>query len=182
MAHMLASINRDAADEIDHPTPLPDIGSTVVYIPRSGQVRAGKTRVPAIVTGRDVDNGLLDLVVIYDADDFLSKPRIPRRQGDDHGWELVGAAPQAESDAISSLQDFKEEISDALFGENAKPDMNFCDQLMDISKRLDAVEGVGNIFADIGEQLHRLNERLIALETKRGPGRPPNAPAAETKG
>lgn len=179
MGHMLATVNREAADEIDHPTPLPDIGSTVVYIPRAGQVRAGKTRVPAIVTGRDVDNRLLDLVVIYDADDFLSKPRIPRRQGDDHGWELVGAAPQGRS---SELQTFKDELGSVLFGDNAKPPTNFTDELMEIRRRLDAIEGVSEIFSDIGGQLKNLNDRLIALETKRGPGRPPNAPAAENKG
>lgn len=88
MAHMLASVNPAAAEEIMHPTPLPDIGETVVYIPRTGEVRAGKKRVPAIVMGRDLDNGLLDLVVIYDADDFLSVRRVPRHAGDDRGWEL----------------------------------------------------------------------------------------------
>lgn len=181
MAHMLASINPEAADEIDRPTPLPDIGSTVVYIPRAGQVRAGKTRVPAIVTGRDVDNRLLDLVVIYDADDFLSKPRIPRRQGDDHGWELVGNVSGAAS-ASADLREFKDEVGAVLFGGFLKPETSFTEELMEIRRRLDAIEGVGNIFEDIGNQLHALGERVAALETKRGPGRPPNPRPQDNEG
>lgn len=165
MAHMLASINREAADEIDRPTPLPDIGSTVVYIPRAGQVRAGKTRVPAIVTGRDVDNRLLDLVVIYDADDFLSKPRIPRRQGDDHGWELVGG--QALSPEMAWAHEFRDhkEKSGEILG--------------DVGSQLNELR---NIIASVNSRVDAVDRRLDALEAKRGPGRPPNPRPQDNEG
>lgn len=132
MGHMLASINPEAADEIDRPTPLPDIGSTVVYIPRAGQVRAGKTRVPAIVTGRDVENRILDLVVIYDADDFLSKPRIPRRQGDDHGWELVGGQEEKSGEILGDIGSQLNELRDIIASVNSRVDA--------VDRRLDVLE------------------------------------------
>lgn len=147
MGHMLATMNPEAAHEIEHPTALPGVGSPVVYCPRPGQIRAGRSRVPAIVLKADGDNGLLDLVVIYDADDFLSVRDVPRRQGEDRGWEPASDSAGA---VLEKLEAFKGELAEVLFGLNVKPEVDILTQLSDI------------------------RERLAILEAKRGPGRPPN--------
>ena len=153
MGMYLSTVNKEASDEIMNPTPLPEIGSSVVYCPRPGEVRAGKKRVPALVIGRDVDNGLLDLVVIYDADDFLSKRRIPRRMGEDQGWEPSSDSATA---VLEKLETFKSELAEVLFWNHAKPTVSVLDRL------------------------DNLATRLAVLENRPRVGRPPNAKPAES--
>jgi hypothetical protein len=92
MGHMLATVNPDAADAIGHEHDMdqgvPDIGETVVFHPRVGEWRAGRNKFAAIVTWVH-DDGTLDLVVFYDADDFIGQRSVPRREGDGRGWVAV---------------------------------------------------------------------------------------------
>lgn len=153
MGHMLASMNPQAAHEIDNPVALPGVGSTVVYCPRPGEVRAGKTRVPAIVLKADAENGLLDLVVIYEADDFLSRKSLPRRMGEDRGWEPAEGSAQAIAERLDA---FKREVGEVLFGEHVKPETSFTDEMLAMTAAIKT-----------------LDARLSTLEAKRPVGRPP---------
>lgn len=66
---------------------LPGPGQGVAYYPRPGELRAGKGVHAAIVTAANEDDGSLDLVVVYDADDFIGMRRVPRRTGNEGmGW------------------------------------------------------------------------------------------------
>jgi len=154
MGHLLATANPQAAEHINNPPPLPRVGASVVYWPRPGERRAGRLEVPAFVTRRDADNGLLDLVVIYDADDFLSIKNVPRRMGEDRGWEPIGGSDDL---ALERLEDFKAEMAEVLFSNHDKPNVDFITAM--------------NEYAT---QIRALQDRVNALELRRGPGRPPN--------
>src|SRR6185436_3760643 len=118
VGHLLATINPEAHERLANPIPLPAIGMPVTYHPRAGEMRQGRSVVAALVTGRDEANELLDLVVVFDADDFISQRRLPRWNGTDRGWEPVdGLGLQA----ITKLEAFKAELSETLFGPNVKP-------------------------------------------------------------
>lgn len=137
MSHYIQHINPEAHERIVNPVPLPAVGMPVTYHPRAGEMRQRRSVVAALVTGRDEANELLDLVVVFDADDFISQRRIPRWNGTDRGWEPVDGLGQQ---AMAKLEAFKAELSDVLFGSNSKPDLDITTRLDKLEERLDAVE------------------------------------------
>lgn len=81
---------------------MPKISETVVFHPRTGEYRAGKNEFAAIVTGAH-DDGTCDLVIFYDADDFIGQRNVPQRQnGQGLGWERADVAPQASTGDIEA--------------------------------------------------------------------------------
>lgn len=88
MGHLLKTVNPEAAADIANETkPIPCIGETVIFFPRPGELRAGRGKHAAIVTAVN-DDDTLDLVVVYDADDFIGQRRVARRSLDGGmGWE-----------------------------------------------------------------------------------------------
>lgn len=137
MGHLLQHINPEAHERIVNPVPLPAVGMPVTYHPRQGEMRQGRSLVAALVTGRDEANELLDLVVVFDADDFISQRRIPRWNGTDRGWEPVDGLGQQ---AMAKLEAFKAEIGQVLFGDEPKPDNDFSTQIMELRDRVSALE------------------------------------------
>src|SRR5882757_1400169 len=90
--HLLASVNKEAADMIQ-PDPsrplLPDVGQLVVYHMRRGFGRQGRTSFPAVVQGQG-DRGTLSLTVIIDAADFVDEQfveQIGPGKDEGHCWE-----------------------------------------------------------------------------------------------
>lgn len=137
MGHLLQTVNPEAHERIINPAPLPAVGMPVTYHPRQGEMRQGRSVVAALVTGRDEANELLDLVVVFDADDFISQQRIPRWNGTDRGWEPIEGLGQK---AMAKLESFKTELSEVLFGQNPKPVVDFLTRLAKIEERLDLLE------------------------------------------
>ena len=88
MAHLMKTINEDAARDNVAVEPLPGVGESVVFYPRPGELRAGRGKHAAIVTASNEDDQSLDIVVVYDADDFIGQRRVKRRSLDGGmGWE-----------------------------------------------------------------------------------------------
>ena len=95
MAHLMKTINEDAAKDLGAPDPLPGVGESVVFYPRPGELRAGRGKHAAIVTASNDEDQSLDLVVVYDADDFIGQRKVKRRSLDGGmGWEPLPNRPQ----------------------------------------------------------------------------------------
>lgn len=88
MSHLLATMNEDAAEEIDNPPALPDVGTMVVYIPRAGMMRMGRREFPAIVLGGKREEQTLELFVLMEPEDMMMESHV-RFQGHNetqHCW------------------------------------------------------------------------------------------------
>src|SRR5665647_2336914 len=104
MGHAMATMLKIADDEAGNApagagiqledvipaAPLPGVGSAVSFRLRGGEWRNGRNSFAALVTRTDPETGLIDIVVVMDADDFMSQKSVPRRVSDDDwGWEPV---------------------------------------------------------------------------------------------
>lgn len=79
---------RANATEDPKTLPLPGVGETVIFYPRPGELRPGRGKHAAIVTASNEEDDTLDLVVIFDYDDFVGQRRVKRRDLDGGmGWE-----------------------------------------------------------------------------------------------
>lgn len=99
MGHLLSSVNKAAAERIEDPTmDAPDIGTMVVYKPRAGIMRMGRTEFPAIVLGHDQD-GFLDLFVLMEPEDMMMESHVrPQLNDEGHSWRYPDAPPAPEDD------------------------------------------------------------------------------------
>lgn len=139
MSVSLAVQNPDAAQRLTDNAPLPIEGDIVWFYPRPSEIRQGRRRVPALVLKSDQDNQRLDILVIYDADDFHSLKNIMQRVGEDQGWEPRPSNGGGVS--VERFEKFMAEMGEVLFGENAKPDSgSMLDAMTDIYQRLEALE------------------------------------------
>lgn len=97
MGHLLSTLNPEAAEEADsgrlvphHPEwpLLPRVGQMVSYHPRPGEFRRGREEFPAIVLHAEPERGTLDLLVVYDRDDWHGMEGVPRwpADGSTLGW------------------------------------------------------------------------------------------------
>lgn len=80
MSVMLRSTNPEAAGELelDRDRRVPYVGQAVVYHLRPGEGRGGKSFAPALVT-RVEDDDHVELLIMFAADDFLTRWKIPRK-------------------------------------------------------------------------------------------------------
>lgn len=161
MSIMLATTNPEAAastGKID----LPPVGEWVVYHFRPGEIIAGMMRAPALVLARDPENSVLRLMVVRDVGDMIREDRVPRRRGQERGWDYIEddmgpehdappavlkgtmefiAAATARADAAHErLEAFMGELSDVFFGEQAKPTIALLDQFEALKARIAALE------------------------------------------
>jgi hypothetical protein len=103
MGHLLSSVNKAAAERIEDPAmDAPDIGTMVVYKPRAGIMRMGRTEFPAIVLGHD-ENGHLDLFVLMEPEDMMMESHVrPQLNDEGHSWRHVDLPP-VDEDLIDQL-------------------------------------------------------------------------------
>lgn len=101
MGHLLSTVNKAAAERIEDPTmDAPDIGTMVVYKPRAGIMRMGRTEFPAIVLGHD-ENGHLDLFVLMEPEDMMMEQHVrPQLNDEGHSWRYPEAPPAPEEDRV----------------------------------------------------------------------------------
>jgi len=82
MSTMLRTVNPEAAAESEGLNPrdrrVPYVGQSVLFHSRPGEGRMGKMIAPALIT-EVIDEDTVELLIIYAADDFLMRMRIPRK-------------------------------------------------------------------------------------------------------
>lgn len=79
MSHLLATVNPEASDAIRPDAgPLPGVGATVCFHCQVGYSRDGRQEMPALVTRVRHEDDTLDLIIFYDAGDFIDEIRVPR--------------------------------------------------------------------------------------------------------
>lgn len=102
MSHLLSTMNEDAADAIDNPPALPDIGTIVVYIPRAGMMRMGRREFPAIVLAGNAEEQTLELLVTMEPEDMIHEQHVVFQRFDQkqHCWRHV-RKEQAEEHLIN---------------------------------------------------------------------------------
>lgn len=148
--HFLSTINPEAAEAIDAPdvvSNLPDIGTSVVYLSRPGEGRAGKMEFPAIVLHHERQGGLY-LLVIYAVDDMVERPNVPQYSEDTPfpAWRHIqGAEPEAFEpsrlnimrkdldEAWQTIHELRKKLDEtihALYGEWAAPTGSIMDYMV----------------------------------------------------
>lgn len=91
MSTMLKTTNPSAVAEADPSSDrrVPYVGQAVLFHARPGEGRAGRVVSPALVL-RVEDDDHADLLIIYDADDFIVRQKIPRKtdQNNINAWSF----------------------------------------------------------------------------------------------
>jgi len=128
----------EAALSVLRAAPLPGVGSSVSFRLRGGEWRNGRNSFAALVTRTDPETGLIDIVVVMDADDFMSQKSVPRRVSDDDwGWEPVEDGTIA---ALAKMREdfeaFKVELAQVIFGQFPKVDESIYDTLQEHDNRI----------------------------------------------
>lgn len=139
-----------ASPGLDHLADLPDIGDMVIYRPRSGEIRRGRDRVPAMVIWRNVEARTLDLVVSYDANDHSDRERVPEWDGvpGNLGWQtkhgpavVVGGPRMSDGDDVANLAGDLLSLREMVQGSFDQPKSCILEMLDNLDTRLDALEG-----------------------------------------
>lgn len=134
---MLATQNPEAVKRINERRKLPPVGWIVMYWLRPGQVYSGRQSAPALVVKSDRDNDRLDLLVFYDHQDTMTMERVPRRIGDEMGWDYVEGSQDAEIEALhrdiaelrESFETFMGQMNSVLFGNHDPNEESFEDRI-----------------------------------------------------
>lgn len=120
MGHLLETVNPEAAKALQHPaTPIDlkaQVGWTVLYRGRRGEMRLGRVTFPAIVTHVH-DDGTVNLAVIYDGSDFQTQDRVPPQVGEERGFSLVMSEQQSMAVEIAALRAEIAALRAEMFGE-----------------------------------------------------------------
>lgn len=117
---------------------LPGVGSAVSFRLRGGEWRNGRNSFAALVTRTDPETGLIDIVVVLDADDFMSQKNVPRCVSDDDwGWEPVEDGVAAAVEKLrADFEAFKVELAQVIFGQFPKVDESIYDTLQEHDNRI----------------------------------------------
>lgn len=149
--------------------PTPSIGNIVVYHLRAGDSRNMRAKFPAVVMDSFPATGKLKLWVIVDDGDTWMQDHVPAHAAPEPGWELVNNGTDELSLNVARLGDRVEALEKKMTAPliMAEPISNEAQD--EIDRR------PGHItWADPGESIKQLSDRIAALEAKRGPGRPPS--------
>lgn len=150
MSHLVSTMKRVEREEqvaaLDQPfvDPPPGVGTTVRFTLRAAEYRNGTNSFAALVTRSDPETGLISVVVVLGADDFMDQRDVPRKT-EENGWgyelcEDPVAALRAEWEAYRSNQDtFKEELAAVLFGVHPKSEISVYDMILGIDAQFAAM-------------------------------------------
>lgn len=159
--HYLETMNPEAVDQIGGAAEtLPDIGTTVVFLPRPGEGRSGRMEFPAVVMFHEADRRSLGLLVKYAVDDEVEYHSV-QQASDTLDWpawrHIRGAEPEKfdpsrlnqirkDLDAVRKKLD---ETLGKIYGDWAAPSGSMMDFLVKFEGTLKAMD-----------------KRLAALEPK----------------
>lgn len=150
MGHLLSTTNPDAAAKIQNgrsePDLLPGVGASVVFWPQGGISRMGRTSFPAIVAGVRLDEQSIDLIIFFDAGDFIDELRVPRRSEHnrlrcwDYPENMVMRSLDTRLEEPGGLRGVVASLDQAVFGDYDRPPISLVSILEDFEKRLAALK------------------------------------------
>ena len=115
---------------------LPGIGAGVRFTLRGKEFRNGANCFAGVVTREHPETGLIDILVLLDADDYMSQRDVPKMT-DENGW---GWQPTDDA-AARALTAFKEELAEVIFGDGVKAEESIYDMIANLDMRMAALEG-----------------------------------------
>lgn len=136
------------------------IGSSVVYIARNGMMRQGRTEFPATVLKQHPDDGSVDLIVLFEAEDMIWEQRVMpwSELRPNHCWKPVEHMPVDPElllweDELAELRLRMEsgehltkltidEMRTQIFGDFEAPPKSVMEHIADFHERLTALEGL----------------------------------------
>jgi hypothetical protein len=132
------------------------IGNWVVYRGRHGAMRQGRTEFPAVVLKQHEDDGSVDLIVCFEAEDVIWEQRVHEysEQQQHHCWTAVIPIQNeprpsqltlemlydATDDNAVMLQDKINVLRQQMYGEYNAPPKSMIEYLDDFDKRLKILE------------------------------------------
>lgn len=150
MSHLSSTMKRIEADEqaalesdpaaAALPIVLPGVGNTVQFRLRGGEWRNRRNTFGAIVIATHPEAGTIDIVVVLDADDWMTQTNVPQLvEGGDWGWSLVESTASAEVAALrAEFERFKQDLGEVVFGGNMRGDLSLYDMIAELRDRLAA--------------------------------------------
>ena len=165
MGHLLETMDRIAENDptVRRNRKIP-IGTVVTYHGRTGSMRQGRTEFPAMVLKQHEDDGSLDMIVFFEAEDMIWEQRVlPKTDAQPgHCYTLVEPIEYEEGDDIRDLftkligdiKSLREEhrsdfsyLNDRIerqrtqtFGDFEEPEKSLMEYLDDFDKRLSKLE------------------------------------------
>ena len=156
MSHLLETAQRMAANDptIEKIRVIP-VGTIVQYFGRHGAMRQGRTIFSAVVINQHPDDGSLDLIVWFEAEDQIWEQRVRQRSETQpaHCWDFVPVVDgfygdydrlKEQIDALTQgafrMHDKLTELNTAVYGEFEKPEMPLVDYLDIFDRRLQKLE------------------------------------------
>ena len=154
MAHLQEAMQRMADNDpsIQKIRVIP-VGTIVQYFGRSGAMRQGRTVFSGVVIHQHPDDGSLDLIIWFEAEDHIWEQRVRQRSDTqpDHCWDFVppvetGTKPDyaAAFEHIQSRLDHLEadikRIELQMYGSYEVPDKSMIEYLADFEKQLKKLE------------------------------------------
>lgn len=130
MGHLMSSLQ-------EQPLHYEKVGvaSVVEYFGRAGAQRQGRTSFPAFVLKQHPDDGSLDLLVFFEAEDILWEQRVLpwSEQKPDRCWAPVADMPIDDDHPIETLKR-------QMYGAYEAPAKSMIEYLDDFDQRLKALE------------------------------------------
>lgn len=147
MSHLMSSTQRMAENDpsIQKIRRVP-VGNNVVYVGRIGSMRQGRTEFPARVLKQHEDDGSLDLLVEFEAEDHIWEQRVrPWSEAQPgHCWRVVepidALAGEPSQVTIDDLIKRIIGLDKAMYGDFNPPEKAMIEYLDDFDRRLKAVE------------------------------------------
>jgi hypothetical protein len=151
MSHLMESTRRMAENDpaIVKIRRVP-VGNRVVYHGRMGSMRQGRTEFPAIVLKQHEDDGSLDLIVEYEAEDRIWEQRVKPYSEAQPGHcythvEPIDPDPEAEfadetERRFEVIKALVRELKQQMYGDYEAPDKSMIEYLDDFDQRLKKVE------------------------------------------
>jgi hypothetical protein len=120
------------------------VGLGVVYHGRIGSMRQGRTTFPATVLKQHPDDGSIDLLVFFEAEDMIWEQRVRpwTEEQPGHCWSPV----EHESNngeiakAMEQVKAMLHELRGQMYGDFDTPDKSMIEYLADFDKRLNKLE------------------------------------------
>lgn len=151
MSHLMETMQRmaDKDPQILRIRKIP-VGTIVLYSGRSGAMRQGRVQFPAVVLHQHPDDGSLDLIVMFEAEDIIWEQRVGQKSETQpaHCWEIIPRIdvddPDEEEDhvrgLIRELRSDTQDLKRQMYGEYEAPPKSMIEYLDDFDQRLKKLE------------------------------------------